>query len=177
MSIIVLTEGEHELRTIHRHPMAFLGDIISIIIFIAIPIILAIILIIIPKEFTDNFFQGDTNIGILFICTTWLLVAWMYAWWKWTDHFLDVIIITNKRIFEVKQNGFFNREITSFSFDKIQNIKVSQIGLLASIFQYGDLLIETASETENLHLTIIPNPEVIKKQIDSLQDHDKIKYA
>ncbi len=177
MSIIQLTDGESELKTIHRHPISFLSSFLAIILLIAMPIIFAIFMIFVPKEITDNFFSGDTNVGILFIATTWLLCAWMFAWWKWTDHFLDVIVITNKRIFEVKQNGFFNREITSFSFDKIQNIKVTQAGILSSLLNYGDLLIETAGETENLNLTMMPDPQTVKTYINTLQDHEKITYA
>lgn len=177
MPIIKLTDGENELKTIHKHPISFLNEFIAIIIFIAMPIVFAIVLIFIPKEFTDYFFSGDTNIGIMFLATTWLLFAWMYAWWKFTDHFLDVVVITNRRIFEVKQNGFFNREVTSFSFDKIQNIRVTQSGILASILNYGSMLIETAGETENLDLTDIPDPSSLKKFISELQDNDKAKYA
>ncbi len=177
MAIVQLTEGESELKSIHRHPISFLHNFLAIIMFIAMPIVFAIFMILVSKDITDGFFSGDTNVGILFIAATWLLFAWMFAWWKWTDHFLDVIVITNKRIFEVKQNGFFNREITSFSFDKIQNTRVTQSGLLASLLNYGDLLIETAGETENLSLTMIPDPQTLKTYINELQDHDKVVYA
>lgn len=174
MPIIQLTEGENSLKTVHRHIVSFFGDIFSITVFILLPIIFAILLMIVPKEYTDNFFAGDTNVGILLIATAWLLVAWMFAWWRWTDYFLDVMVITDKRIFEVKQNGFFNREVTSFGIDKIENIKVTQTGILSSIFNFGDILVETSSESENLHLTYIPNPNEVKKLIHELQDNDRI---
>ena len=66
MSIIQLTEGENILRTIHRHIITFFNDIFSIVLLIAMPIIFAIVLIVIPKEYTDSYFAGDTNVGIGF---------------------------------------------------------------------------------------------------------------
>ncbi len=177
MSIIQLTEGENSLKTVHRHIFSFFNDILSIVIFIGMPIVLAILLIITPKEYTDVIFAGDTNSGILFIAATWLLFAWMFAWYRWTDFFLDVMVITDKRIFEIKQNGFFNREVSSFGLDRIENIKVTQIGVLASILNYGDIMIETAGEGENLTFTYIPNPNELKKFISELQDHDKIIHG
>lgn len=177
MSVVQLSEGEKILRTIHKHEITFLDDIFAIIIFIALPIIFAFIFIIIPKDYTDNFFSGDTNTGIIFIAVTWLLFAWISAWRRWTNHFLNVIVITDKRIFEVVQKGFFHREITSIGIDKIQNTRVTQSGFLASALNYGDVFIETAGELDNLDLKTIPNPNEVKKFINELQDHDKALYA
>ncbi len=177
MAVVKLTDGENELKVIHRHPISFLSGYISIALFVAMPILFAIFFLIIPSDITESLFAGDATVGILFITVTWLLFAWMYGWWRWTDHYLDIIVITDKRIFEIKQNGFFHRETTSFSFDKIQNIKVTQLGVLSTVLNYGDILIETASETENLHLEKIPDPNSVKTYINELQDNDKAKYS
>lgn len=173
MPIVQLTQDETILRTVHKHPFSFFGDLLAIVIFLIMPVIFAIVLIFVPKDFTDKFFTGDTNVGILFIAATWLLFAWMFAWWRWTDHFLDVMIITNERIFEVKQNGFFNREVASFGIDRIQNIKLSQVGVVASMLNYGDIFIETAGEADNLDIKMVPNPSELKKFINELQDQTK----
>lgn len=177
MPIVQLTEGENQLKTVHRHLISFFGDIFSITIFILLPIIFAVLLLLTPNDFTDSLFAGDTSVGILFVAVTWILIAWLFAWFRWTDYFLDVMVITDKRIFEVKQNGFWNREVTSFGIDRVENIKVTQVGILASLLNYGDILVETASENENLHLTYVPNPNDVKKLINELQDHDKLIHA
>jgi uncharacterized membrane protein YdbT with pleckstrin-like domain len=173
MPVIQLTQDETVLRVVHKHIFSFFGDFFAIGMFILGPIILFILYFIIPHDFLAPYFAGNPTTAILFFVVTWILFAWMFAWWRWTDHFLDVIIITNKRLFEVKQHGFFRREVATFGIDRIQNIKVSQSGIIASALNFGDVFVETAGEADNLDMKMIPNPSALKLFIHELQDFHK----
>jgi membrane protein YdbS with pleckstrin-like domain len=174
MAIVELTPDESILRIVHRHFYSFVDDAFSILLFFALPFVFAIIMIFfVPSSTLDTIFQGNANIGIIYIALTGILFAWMYGWWRWTDHFLNVIVITNERIYEIKQRGFFRREVGSFGLDRIQNITTTQKGIIATAFNFGDLYIETAGENENLNMLTVPNPSELKQFINELQDHFK----
>lgn len=171
MSLIQLTPDEKILKVVHRHIFSFFGDIFAVIVMFVVPIILFIIYAIVPHESLAPLFEGNPTIGILFLIVTWFIFAWLFVWWRWTDHFLDVLVITDKRLFEVKQNGFFDREVSTFGLNKIQNIKTTQAGIIASMLNYGDIFIETAGESDNLDITMVPDPSGLKKFINGLQDY------
>ena len=52
------------------------------------------------------------------------MMIWLTIYIAWMDHYLDVWIVTNERIVEIKQNALFNRQISELELDKIQDIKL-----------------------------------------------------
>lgn len=68
------------------------------------------------------------------------LLYWFYAWIGW---YYTVYIVTDQRLIEVKQRGFFNRRVSEYGIDKIQNVNYHIRGLQAVIFGYGDITAQT----------------------------------
>ena len=174
MAIVELTPNETVLRIVYKHVYAFLGDLFAIGALTLIPILFAIVvLFVLPQDVANSVFSGNPTIGVLFISGTALLFIWMYAWWRWTNYFLNVVVITNERIYEIKQRGFFGRVVGSFGLERIQNITTTQSGIFSTAFNFGNLHIETAGENENLNMTTVPNPTELKQFINELEDHFK----
>ncbi len=90
----------------------------------------------------------------------------------WTDYYLDVLIITDRRIFDIDQQGLFRRESSSFRIDKIQNITVDQKGIIQTLLDFGTIRLETAGEREDFIASYITNPYEIKKFINEMQDKE-----
>lgn len=65
---------------------------------------------------------------------------WFYAWIGW---YYTVYIMTDMRLIEVKQRGFFNRKVSEYGLDKIQNINYHIRGFQAVIFSFGDIVAQT----------------------------------
>ncbi len=65
---------------------------------------------------------------------------WFYAWIGW---YYSVYIVTNERLIEIKQKGFFNRRFREYGLDKIQNINYHIKGFQAVIFQFGNIVAQT----------------------------------
>lgn len=61
--------------------------------------------------------------------------------------------------------GLFNINYVSVEFDKIQDITTSIKGFSASIFHYGDVLIQTAGEKGQFILDKIEDPQIVQKII------------
>lgn len=89
----------------------------------------------------------------------------VFAWWfyRWIGWYYSVYIVSTERIVEVKQHGFFNRKVTEFGLDKVQNINYHIKGFQAVIFKFGDITIQTY--VGDLVMKMIYHPVPIHSQL------------
>lgn len=71
-------------------------------------------------------------------------------------------VLTNRRV--IKQTGMLSKNSTSAQLEKLNNVEHRQ-SLWGRIFGYGDVEIDTASETGMTHFRSIANPLDFKKEI------------
>lgn len=90
-------------------------------------------------------------------------LVFAYFWMSW--HF-SVYIITDQRVINVKQNGFFHRQVVELGHDKIQNVNYEVPGFWATSFGYGTIIIQTF--VGDLVLDTIHHPEKIHRQISHI---------
>ncbi len=74
----------------------------------------------------------------------------------------DVFVVTNHRV--IRKVGLLAREIQQAPLDKIQDITIEQ-GLLARLFDYGTVILETAAENGSLVFPLIAQPESFRNQL------------
>ena len=77
------------------------------------------------------FFIGMLLIGI---------AGCLYSYLLW---YFSVYIVTDQRIRQISQKGFFRKTVVDLGLDKIQSISYGVPGLIAGIFGYGTILIQT----------------------------------
>ena len=98
------------------------------------------------------------------------LVLWMAAvfwlWWEWEDWRNDVYILTDTKIIDVEKKPlFFAAESREAGLDKIQNVSSNMPGVLANIFNYGNVLIETAGPTGTFTFDGVGQPAEVQREI------------
>lgn len=169
--MIEIDESERIVRVVRKHWFVLLNDAFILIFLVAIPVIILFFLHLIPFESFVHFSGNQTYAGAFFFFM-WLLVVWMMGWNMWTDYYLDVLIVTDKRIFDIDQQGLFKRESSSFRIDKIQNITVDQKGIIQTLLNFGTLRLETAGDREDFIASYISNPYEVKKFINEMQDEE-----
>ncbi len=76
----------------------------------------------------------------------------------WIDFALDVRIITNFRIISTEQKSLFSRKMSQVYLDNIEDVSGTQDGFFAHIFNFGDILIQTAAEKNMFKWHNIPKP-------------------
>lgn len=89
----------------------------------------------------------------------------------------NVIFVTSEKIAQVLYITLFNRKISQLSIGDVQDVTVTQKGILAHIFNYGTLVIETAGEQQNYTFTYIPDPYVNSKAIVSSHEINLTKFG
>ena len=129
--------------------------------------------LIIPALLVSVAFSFETlstqygNLGILTIVISliWFFLIWNVAFVVWTNHFLDVVVVTNLHIIDIEQISMWHREISMLSLDKVQDISSETKGMIASLLQYGDLEIQTAGSISNFILKGVEQPDLIRQKI------------
>lgn len=103
---------------------------------------------------------NSVALKFLFITALFALGYFIRSWASW---YYSVYIATNERLIEVRQHGFFDRRVTEFGLDKIQNINYHIKGLQAVMFRYGDIAVQTY--VGDLVMRGIHNPVNIQEKL------------
>lgn len=105
-----------------------------------------------------------------FLAAAWFLVFWTIFFVAWTNYYLDVLIVTTKRIVDIEQIGLFARDQAELRIENIQDIKVEIVGVLASLLRFGNIHIQTAGVSKEFIIKHIHNPHGVKDAI--MKQHD-----
>ncbi len=120
---------------------------------------------------------GDPAYFLLAIEPMWILFVWILFCKFWLNYYLDVWVVTDKRVIDIKQNGFFNREVSTMRLEKIQDITVSVKGILKSLLKFGEIRVQSAGEMEEFVMNNIADPYHVKEIIIKLSDEALGKNA
>lgn len=89
----------------------------------------------------------------------------------------NVIFVTSEKIAQVLYINLFHRKISQLSIGDVQDVTVTQKGILAHAFNYGTLIIETAGEQENYKFTYIPDPYKHSKMIVGAHERNLVQFG
>jgi len=98
------------------------------------------------------------------------LVIWIalffWLWWEVTDWRNDEYIVTTRSIIDINKKPLFVAgERKEAPLDMIQNVSLKQEGLLATILNYGDVLIQTAGPGAMFTFDGVPRPIEVQREI------------
>ncbi len=100
-----------------------------------------------------------------FFMSAFLLFLWLYIFFVWIDYYFDVWVITNERIINIEQKSMFTRVISEVTLTRVQDVTAKIEGFFPTLFDFGDILVQTAGEEKHFHFRNIPNPEHYKEEV------------
>ena len=170
---ITFDKDEHIVFEVRKHWFILAQEIFWASIAVFAPLVFYAIFSVVPVEVNA---YGNPVILFLFLYFFWLVVVWMTTFIFWTDYYLDLWIITNKKLIDVEQQGLFNREIATMQLSKIQDVTSEQRGIMATLLKFGDLHVQTAGREKEFVIRGVRNPEKLRKQLnDALLKHHEGK--
>lgn len=164
---IRLEPGETILVQTRRHWFIIVAQIVSV----ALTALFPLLLIPVINNFLTGVAGTDATIGtywapLLYLYCLYLTFLWMGIFSLWTNYYLDVLTVTDRRIVIVNQKGFFWRNVASFRLERMQDINIEVNGLIPTMLDYGTVEIETASDSDDdFTAHQIPHPADIKATI------------
>jgi uncharacterized membrane protein YdbT with pleckstrin-like domain len=160
-------EEETVVLLLRQHPIVNIPWIIVTVILVFAPSILSVFPLL---DFLPLRFQF---IAILF----WYLITAAYVLESALSWFFNVYIVTNERIIDVDFENLLYREVSEANIEKIQDIEYQIGGVSRSIFNYGDVFIQTAGTIQNFDFKAVPNPADVVRIIQNLKEAEEKEHA
>lgn len=104
----------------------------------------------------------------LIITLSWYLVTLAYALENFLSWYFNVYFVTNKRVIDVDFYNLIYKEVSDASLIKVQDVTYKMGGVVRTIFNYGDIFIQTAAEVSEFEFLAVPNPDKAVKIIEDL---------
>lgn len=151
-----LEEHEVVVEAVRQHPITMAGPL-----FFNGFIILADFFFL-----TWLFARGMWGIAVFFFVLIWPLFFILRTYLIWSK---NVFIITNKRVIDIDQHGLFHKVVSECNYEKIQDVSFAIKGILATLFKFGKIEIQTAGSQTNLEIRYVKNPARIQELITDEQ--------
>jgi len=122
-------------------------------------------------DFLPGRFQFITLIG-------WYLLTTAVVFEKFLSWLFNVNIITDERIVDIDFPSLLYREISSAKIDQVQDISTKVGGFIRSLFNYGDVLIQTAGTEPEICFEAVPRPGQVAKILNQMmleEEQEKIE--
>jgi len=137
---------------------------------------LFVILLIVLLLFISYFFISSFNWYNMISSIYWflvvisLLVLWTLAFYNIMIYSLNVVMVTNKRVIENKQEGLFKHTVNELELNKIQDMSVKVFGPLAEFLDFGNIEIQSAGAKNKFIFNQLPHPKKIKNTVARLKN-------
>ena len=157
--------GEILIFLLRKHPITNLPWIITTFVLIALPTVLDYILNV-----------SDINLPLQFGLVTnfiFYLFAAIYSFESFLIWYYNVYIVTDRRLIDIDFYGFFYKKVSETQYDKVEDTSYSQSGVAEILFNYGDIFIQTAAETNQFEFISIPAPQRVYDKITDLIAQNK----
>lgn len=158
---------EKIILKLHRHPIVLLLEIFPLLVLLCAPFIIFLIF----KN--DQFSFGQSAIFLFAFALfrdVFSLVIFLFILYVFFSHYLDVWLVTEHHIINIEQKSLFNKSIAEQEIDRVQDITAEVNGPLQTIFNYGNIYIQTAGTQERFIFKDVAHPRLIVDEITKILD-------
>ncbi len=149
--------GETVILVLRAHPLTQIYWIINAFIFF---LLLVVVNFVLASFFTINQTVFINVFGVVFILS--------YIWFNFLNWFFNIGIVTSQRVVDIDFTMIIYKEVTGTHLEKIEDITAKSGGYLPSLFDYGDVFIQTAGTEINIEFLNVPHPSQVVKVINGL---------
>ena len=120
-----------------------------------------------------------TNLGLTVF---WYMGLAFFALQNLLLWFYNVYIVTDERIIDVDFFGLLYKNVNATQIRKVQDVNYSQVGMFSSIFNYGNVIVETSAaqksddrteESSAFTFEAVSNPDRVVKVISELMEQEE----
>lgn len=156
---------EKVVLLLRRHPITNLPWILIAFFLILIPPFASVMPIF------ENMPMGFQVVTVI----TWYLLIFAFIFEKFLTWFFNVNIITDERVFDVDFFNLVYREITDAEIEQIQDVTVKVGSPIRTVFNYGDVLIQTAAELPQIQFEAVPKPDMVARALRELRIEEEVE--
>lgn len=148
---------EHVILLLRAHPITQIFWVLTIFIMLVLSFFISLVL--------DRILNVQQ---LIFAAIFWYAAIFSYAFLNILNWLFNVGIVTNERIIDVDFHGTLYKEVSASSIGHIEDVTVKTGGFAASLFNFGNLFVQTAGTEKNIEFHNIPNPTEAASIINNL---------
>ncbi|MBX4190884.1 PH domain-containing protein [Candidatus Saccharibacteria bacterium] len=157
----LLEPGEEILTVVNQSIIGLIG--IYLIAFVTVAALTTLVVVLSPDTFkisSDNISGALSLIMLLSaILLTLILFTATYIYRQ------NRLLVTNRSLVQILQKSLFNRKVSRLSMSNVEDVNEEQRGIIAMIFNYGTLNVQTAGAQDNFTFNLCPNPAALADRI------------
>lgn len=154
---------EKVVLLLRRHPIVNLRWILITVLMLLSPLVLSYFPIL---DFLPPNFKFVSVLG-------WYLITFAFAFESFLSWFFDVNIVTDERIVDIDFHSLIYKVVSETDLDKIQDVSFRVGSVVRTLFDYGDVFIQTASGFQNFEFLSVPHPDRVVKVLQELKAEEK----
>ena len=155
-----LDDDEEILLFLRRHLITNSPWIFKAILASLVPLLFLIFLsffgVILPEDYTFTL--------VLF----YYLMLLGYIFVQFISWFFNITLVTNQRVVDIDFSQLVFESVAATKLPQLEDVSYHQVGVLASVFDYGDVTVQTAGKASNFLFAQVPHPEKVVHLINNL---------
>jgi uncharacterized membrane protein YdbT with pleckstrin-like domain len=163
--------NEEIIKVLRRDVFILIKKILFFFLLLILPLIL--FYLVVTSIYPDILYGQISYPVFVLVVSFYYFFLWVFFFFSFIDYYLDVWIITNERIINIEQKGFFSRTISEQRLYRVQDVTSEVHGFFPTIFKYGNVYAQTAGAKERFFFHDIPNPDQIRDTIIKLAEKNK----
>lgn len=117
-------------------------------------------------------FQSSPMV-IITIIFIWYLFTATYALVQFLLWYFTVSVVTNHRIIDIDFTNILYKEFSATTIEKVEDVTDRRGGFFGVLFNFGDVLIQTAAASEVFEFLSVPHPDEVVRIINELMGQKK----
>lgn len=105
---------------------------------------------------------------IIFAVILYYQIVFSYMFIKYLSWYYNISLVTDKRIIDIDFSSLIYENVAATKLSQLEDVSYSQIGIIRSIFDYGDVTLQTAGTVSGFDFLAVPHPEKVIKTINNL---------
>lgn len=107
---------------------------------------------------------------ILIATILWYMLVMVYILEHFLYWYFNIYIITNLHLIDIAMGSLLSKTTTEILFEDVQSARTKVSGVFGSLFNFGDVVIETAADKQNIQFLSVPKPDMVAERIQELQE-------
>jgi uncharacterized membrane protein YdbT with pleckstrin-like domain len=137
-------------------------------------IFVSAILLIAPTLLSVFGFFRSLPLGYSLIITLcFYLIAVAYALEGFLSWYFNVYFVTSMRIIDIDFFNLINKKVSDAEVTKIQDVSYTSSGFLGAMFNFGNVLIQTAADIQEFKFESVGSPDKVAKILDDFMAKEK----
>ncbi len=149
---------ERTLALLHRHWFVLMGRVIFFLVALVVPLVVLQL----GQPYLARF---ELAALVNMLVWAYLLLVWYRFFYMLAMYLLDSWIVTDHRIIDSEQHGYFNRSVAEMSMERVQDVSVKVSGFIQTFLDFGNVEIQTAGAQEKFIFKQVPHPNQVRDLI------------